>query len=201
MSSLLLPFGTAQVSVPAGESIAVFSQGSCTVSRLLGFPNYPTQSGPLGVVNNGQTVFGPYASGAEIVIEASGGVQVLYEVGAAPVVQQQRLLAPVQVAPGVLNATGTLTAALCLSGIVTSTTGALTTATLDTGSVMELASQFAVNDSFDWAVINTGGNNFVVTSPGASHTVVGSGTVAGGASGQFRTRKTAVDIFVTYRLG
>lgn len=201
MSSLLLPQGTVTVSVPAGESIAVFSQGSCQVSRTIGFPNYPAQTTLLGTVNNGQTVFGPYSAGAEIVIDASGGVQVLYEVGVSPVVQQQRLLAPVQVAPGVLNATGTLTAALCLTGIVTSTAGALVTATLDTGATVELASSFAVNDSFDWAVINTGGNNFVVTAAASGHTVVGSGTVAGGASGQFRTRKTAADTFVTYRLG
>lgn len=201
MSNILQPNGIVTVSVPAGESIAVFCQGTCTVSRTVGFPQYPSQTTLLGTVSNGQTVFGSYASGADIVIEAGGGVQVLYEVGTAPQVQQQRLLAPVQAAPGTLNATGTLTAALCLGGIVTSTTGAAVTATLDTGAAVDLISQWAVNDAFDWAVINTGGNNFVVTAAASGHTVVGSGTVAGGASGQFRTRKTAADTFVTYRLG
>jgi hypothetical protein len=201
MSSLLLTQGTVQVSVPAGESIAVFCQGSCTVSRLVGFPNYPAQSTPIGTVNNGQTVFGSYASGAEIVIDASGGVQVLYEVGVTPQVQQQRLLAPVQVTPGVLNATGTLTAALCLTGIVTSTSAAAVVATLNTGAIMETASQWAVDDSFDWAVVNTGPNTFTVTAAASGHTVVGAGAVATGTSGQFRTRKTATDTFVTYRLG
>jgi len=155
----------------------------------------------LGTVNNGQTVFGPYTSGADIVIDASGGVQVLYEVGVSPQVQQQRLLAPVQVAPGTLNATGTLTAVLCLGNIVTSTSAAGVVATLDTGAVMELASQFAVNDSFDWAVINTGPNTFTVTAAASGHTVVGAGAVTTGTSGQFRTRKSATDTFVTYRLG
>jgi hypothetical protein len=76
------------------------------------------------------------------------------------------------------------------------------TATLDTGATVELASNWAVNDSFDWAVINTGGaNSFVVTAAASGHTVVGSGTVAASSSGQFRTRKTATDTFVTYRLG
>jgi len=202
MSSLLLTQGTVTVSVPANESIAVFCQGTCTVSRSLGFPNYPNQSTLLGTVNNGQTVFGPYTSGADIVLEASGGVQVLYEVGTGPVVQQQRLLSPVQVTPGTLNATGTLTAALCLTGLVTSTTAAAVVATLDTGAVVDLASNWAVNDSFDWAVINTGGANaFTVTAAASGHTVVGAGAVAASSSGQFRTRKTAADTFVTYRLG
>ncbi|MBU6163091.1 MAG: hypothetical protein KGO50_18425, partial [Myxococcales bacterium] len=193
--------GTVTVSVPANESIAVFTQGTCTVSRLLGFPNYPTSASVLGTVSNGQTVFGPYTTGADIVLDASGGVQVLYEVGVSPVVQQQRLLAPVQVTPGVLNATGTLTAVLCLTGLVTSTTAAGVTATLDTGATVELASNWAINDSFDWAVINTGPNTFTVTAAASGHTVVGAGAVATGTSGQFRTRKTATDTFVTYRLG
>jgi hypothetical protein len=135
------------------------------------------------------------------VLEATGGVQVLYEVGVSPQVQQQRMLAPVQVAPGVLNATGTLTAALCLNGIVTSTTAAAVVATLDTGATVDLASAWAVNDSFDWAVVNTGGNAFTVTAAATGHTVVGAGAVATLTSGQFRTRKTAADTFVTYRLG
>lgn len=201
MSSLLAPQGTVTVSVPANESIAVFTQGTCTVSRLIGFPNYPTSASVLGTVSNGQTVFGPYTGGADIVLDASGGVQVLYEVGVSPVVQQQRLLAPVQVTPGVLNATGTLTATLCLTGLVTSTTAAGVTATLDTGATVELASNWAINDSFDWAVINTGANTFTVTAAASGHTVVGAGAVTTGTSGQFRTRKTATDTFVTYRLG
>ena len=202
MSSLLAPQGTVTVSVPAAESIAVFCQGTAAVSRLIGFPNYPSQQTLIGTVSNGQTVFGPYATGADIVIDASGGIQCLYEVGVSPQVQQQRLLAPVQVAPGVLNATGTLTIALCLNGLVTSTTAAAVTATLDTGAIWDLASQWATNDSFDWAVINTGGANaFTVTAAASGHTVVGNGAVAASSSGQFRTRKTAADTFVTYRLG
>jgi hypothetical protein len=202
MSNVIAPFGTQQITIPANESIAVFTQSSATVSRLLGFPNYPTVGSPLGSVINGQTVFGPFTSGAEVVIDASGGLQVLWEVGASPQVQQQRLLAPVQPAPGTLNATGTLTVALCLGGIVTSTTAAAVTATLDTGAIWDLASQWAINDSFDWTVINTGGANaFTVTAAASGHTVVGSGAVANTTSGHFRTRKTAADTFVTYRLG
>jgi hypothetical protein len=49
------------------ESIAVFTQGQVIVSRTLGFPNYPDVTTPFSTVTNGQTVFGPYASGATIV--------------------------------------------------------------------------------------------------------------------------------------
>ena len=202
MSNFISPQGVQTISVPANESIAVWTQGTCTVSRLVSAVGYPVQPTVLGTVSNGQTVFGPYTTGADIVIDASGGLPVLWEVGVSPVVQQWRLLSPVQVAPGTLNATGTLTVALCLTAIVTSTTAAAVTATLDTGATVELASNWAVNDSFDWAVINTGGaNSFVVTAAASGHTVVGSGTVAASSSGQFRTRKTATDTFVTYRLG
>jgi exodeoxyribonuclease V alpha subunit len=84
---LLAANGTVTVAVQAGESIAVYSQGYATISRLVGFPNYPDQVAAVGTVNNSQAVFGPYASGASIIIEATGGVEAQYEVGSAPVVK------------------------------------------------------------------------------------------------------------------
>lgn len=202
MSNLLVQQGTVTVPVPAGGSIAVFSQGQVSVLRNLATANFPTRLVPVGTVApNTQSVFGPFTNATEIILDASGGVEVLYEVGTNPVVQQFRLLAPVQVDPGVLNATGTLTAQLCLTGIVTSTTAAAVTATLDTGAAMDPKSLWNINDSFDWAVINTGSNAFTVTAAASGHTVQGAGAVAAGTSGQFRTRKTAAATFVTYRLG
>lgn len=58
----------------------------------------------------------------------------------------------------------------------------------------------AVGDSIDWAVINTGPNTFTVTAD-TDHTLVGAGAVATATSGLFRTRKTAANTFVTYRIG
>lgn len=202
MSNVVLEGGTATVSVPAGGSIAVFSQGVATISRNLATANFPNRVTPIGqVLANTQVVFGPYTNATEIVIEANGGFEVLYEVGTAPQVQQFRLLSPVQVAPGALNATGTLTGELCLTGIVTSTTAAAVAATLDTGAALDVKSTWNVNDSFDWTVINTGGSNAFTVTASSGHTVVGSGTVAASSSAQFRTRKTAAATFVTYRLG
>lgn len=202
MSSVVLPFGTQTVTVTAGESIAVWSQGTVTVSRNVATANFPTSIVGVGVVlPNTQTVFGPYTTATDIIIEANGGYQALYEVGTAPVVQQFRLLAPVQVTPGTLNATGTLTGELCLTGIVTSTTAAAVVATLDTGAALDVKTAWNVNDSFDWTVINTGGSNAFTVTASSGHTVVGAGAVAASTSGQFRTRKTAASTFVTYRLG
>ena len=201
MSTLLSPQGTVTVQVPAGGSLAVFSQGQVSVSQVTTPPNFPNRQFPIGTVApNVQSVFGPFTNATELVIDASGGVEVLYEVGTAPQVQQFRLLSLVQVTPGALNATGALTAQLCLTGIVTTTSAAAVAATLDTGTAMDPKSQWLIDESFDWWVINTGPNTFTVTAATA-HTIVGSGAVATATSAQFRTRKTAAATFVTYRLG
>jgi hypothetical protein len=53
-----------------------------------------------------------------------------------------------------------------LGGIVTSTTAAAVTATLDTGTLMETAfialSRLAVSDYFEFSVIATGANGFTI---------------------------------------
>jgi len=199
MQSIVYPNGNISITVPAAESVAVATIGSsqATVYRELGYPNAPPTRSLLGVVQNGQTVFGPYASGATIIIEA-GADEVMYEVGVAPVVLWLKCYA-LQPDPGVLNATGALTAAMMLSGIVTSTTAAAVAGTVPTGATMDLASQFNVGDAFDWSVIATGANTFTVTAA-SGHTIVGTAAVATATSGRFRTRKTAADTFITYRL-
>lgn len=110
-------------------------------------------------------------------------------------------------APTAVNATATLTIAQLLTLIITSTTAAAVTGTLPTGTLTD-AGIFGpagagiaapVNVSFDWSVIATGANAFTVAA-GTGHTLVGSGVVATGTSGLFRTQKTATNTFVTYRL-
>jgi hypothetical protein len=198
---LLSANGTVQVTIPAGESIAVYSQGYAVVSRLVGFPNYPDRTAPVGTVNSSQAVFGPYASGAQIIIEAQGGVEVQYEVGTAPVVKQDRREATVQPTPIAVNTTATLTIAQLLNGIITSTTAAAVTGTLPTGTLTDAGSDFLVDEAFDWTVINTGATNAFTVAAGTGHTVIGNMVVALSASGMFRTRKTAANTFVTYRIG
>ena len=196
--NIIFTQGTATVTVGAAESIAVQSYSPASVFQEVGFPNFPEAQDLLGVVENETTVFGPFAAGATIVIQG-GASQVAYAVGVSPVISDGGKYQE-QGAPGVLNATGTLTAAMILSGIVTSSTAAGVTATLAVGSVVDAASEFAIGDSFDWAVINTGPSTFTVTSPDSSHTIVGVGAVLTLISAVWRTRKTAADTFVSYRL-
>lgn len=197
MDQIVYPNGQAKVTIPAASSIAVFSAGPSTVSRLLGYPNMPESKSVLGVVNGAQVVYGPYASGATIIIDG-GPANTFYEVGVAPIVQCC-YATQYQPVPGTLNATGALTAALILAGIVTSTTAAAVAGTLPTGTVLDAAASFAIGDSFDWSVIATGANAFTVTAA-AGHTIVGTAVVATVTSGLFRTVKTAANTFVTYRM-
>jgi len=183
--------------IPATESMAVATRDVAQVHQVTGFANQPTLVSRIGTVSDGQTVFGPYTDGTTLRIHAQAG-PVYYQVGVAPVVTELKGLR-LQEAPTALNTTGTLTSAAILSGIVTSTTGAAVVATLDTGTVLDLAGEFAIGDSFDWAVVNTGGNTFTVTAS-AGHTIVGVGAVLTVVSALFRTRKTAANTFVTYRL-
>ena len=101
--------------------------------------------------------------------------------------------------PGVLDATGALTATMMASGIVTSA-AATVAGTVPTGTVMDAALEMEIGESFDWTVIKVGANSFTVTAATA-HTLVGSGVVATATSITFRTRKTAAATYVTYRLG
>jgi len=73
--------GTATVTVPAAESIAVQSYSATSVFNEVGFPNFPEAQDLLGVVENETTVFGPYAAGATIVIQAgaSGAAMLLVQ--------------------------------------------------------------------------------------------------------------------------
>lgn len=196
-NQIVYPNGSKKVTLLANESISVHSVGKCRVSRVLGYPNRPDTISLLGIVNNGETLFGPYSSGATIVVEPGAAIAA-YETGLDPVVLAQRT-AQTQGTPGVLNATGALTAAMILAGIVTSTTAAAVAGTLPTGAVMDTEVKgMAIGSSFDWTVINTGGNAFTVTAAASGHTVVGNMAVAAGKAGAFRTTKTAAATYITY---
>ena len=109
-----------------------------------------------------------------------------------------------QPAPTALAASATLTIAQLLTGIVIPSGTVAITLTLPTGTLTDAGvtgPALPVNGSFDWAVINTGTSSGAVTVAAATgHTIVGSTAVAIGSSAGFRTRKTAANTFVTYRV-
>ena len=198
-SKIVYPFGQVDITLAANESLAVQTVAKASVQRNIGYPNLPSSMSNIGTVNNGTTVFGPYTAGGSFRIVA-GADKVAYEKGLDPAIISEGA-GVVQGTPGVLNATGALTAAMILSGIVTSTTAAAVAGTLPTGTVMDTeCDNLRIGDSFDWACITTGANAFTVTAAASGHTVVGNMVVAAGKAGLFRTRKTAAATFVTYSL-
>jgi len=199
MSTRLPANGLVEFNVPASDVLTVFSKSPCQVFIRAGYPNFPESWSLLqAVAADAEYTSAAFTAATDVRIVA-GPADVLYANGTAAVITERRALRG-QAAPGVLNATGTLTAAMIASGIVTSTTAAGVTATLDTGAVMDAALQMEIGESFDWSAIATGANAFTVTAAASGHTVVGAGAVATVTSGAFRTRKTAADTFVTYRI-
>ena len=110
-----------------------------------------------------------------------------------------------QPTPTNLNVTtNPITFAQIVTGIMTGTpTGAITW-TLPTGTLMDTndSASNPNNGSFDWYVINlsaTAGATITIAA-GTAHTVVGNMVVAISSSGHFRSRKTASNTWVTYRI-
>lgn len=199
-STIVYPQGGKSFTLIANESIAVFSKAACQVYRTVGYPNVPNSTTLIGTVTNGQTVFGPYTSGATITVQP-GATQALVEVGIAPSVQEVTSRWATNGAPNALNATGSLTALMMLGGIITSTTAAAVTATIPTGATLDAAADFDIGDKFQWSVINTGAANDFTLDPASQHTVVGVVAVQELTSVLFETRKTAAATYVTYRIG
>jgi hypothetical protein len=191
----VLPNTTTRISVAALAKIAVRSQGAFVVSQEVGFVNQPTAVNVLTSSNGGSYTSGAFSSATTVILE-SGAYGAFYDVGASAAVTE---IIP-QGDPNALNATGTLTAAMLLGKIVTSSTAAAVTATLDTGAIMDAATTLAIGEGIVWSAINTGGANAFTVTASSGHTIVGAGAVAASSSGRFLTRKTAASTFVTYRL-
>lgn len=123
------------------------------------------------------------------------------------------LLAKKQETPNAETTAVTLTAADLLNGINTGThaTGANIDYQLPTGTDLDAGVLFANDDSFDWVLINLSGAalDTITIIVNTDHTVVGNMIVQAnnaasgqiwGNTGTFRTRKTAANTFVTYRI-
>ena len=114
-------------------------------------------------------------------------------------ITNDRVLAYNQPTPATYAAAATLTVADLKTKIITYT-GTAATLTLPTGTLTE--GGFAgiyTNMTFEWSVINTGAGICTIGA-GTAHTIVGSATVAIGASARFASRRTAANTFVSYRL-
>ena len=87
-----------------------------------------------------------------------------------------------------------------LTGIITNFYTTPSTMTLPTGTIV-YTSILAIHQSIDWSVINNGTVAGTVTVLAASdHSVVGSMVVPIGTNGAFRTRVSALNVAITYRM-
>ena len=194
--------GTATVAVPAGEKIAVQAFSPAQVFQEVGFPNFPDSQDLLQVVENTTYVSGAFTNATIVTIQA-GASGAYYSVGVAPDISNNGNWQP-QGAPANIADGGSMaaTAANVLTGIITATPTASRDIQLPTGANLDLATEWAIGDSFDFSVITLAAFALTLT-VNTNVTIVGSAATAAtaGASARFRCRKTAADTFVVYRIG
>ena len=193
--------GTATVTVPAGQKIAVQAFSPASVFQQVGFPNFPDSQDLLTVVEN-TTYVSPAFTNATLVTIQAGASGAFYSTGTAPTIGNdgnwQNQPAPANIADG---GSMVMTAAELLTSIVTATPTAGRNIQLPTATDLEAATAFAVNDSFDFSVITLAAFALTLT-VNTGVTIVGAAATAAtsGASARFRVRKTAADTFIVYRV-
>ncbi len=124
------------------------------------------------------------------------------------------MLVKSQVTPTAETTAVTLTIAKLLTKIITGThaTGANINYQLPTGTLSDAGATFATDSAFDWVLINlsAAAADTITITVGADHSIVGNpivqsahNTTGGiyGNSAVFRSRRTAADTFITYRVG
>ena len=194
--------GTATVTVPAGEKIAVQAYSPASVFQEVGYPNFPESQDLLQVVENTTYVSAAFTNATSVTIQA-GASGAYYSVGVAPDINNNGNWQP-QGAPANIADGGSMvaTAANVLTGIITATPTASRDIQLPTGANLDLATEWAIGDSFDFSVITLAAFALTLT-VNTNVTIVGAAATAAtsGASARFRCRKTAADTFVVYRIG
>jgi hypothetical protein len=193
--------GTATVTVPANEKIVVQSYSPTSVFQEVGYPNFPETNDLLSVVENTTYTSAAFSAATTVIIQA-GASGAYYAVGVAPAISNngnwQPQGAPANIADG---ASMIATAANILTGIVTATPTEARNIQLPTGANLDLATEWAIDEAFDFSVITLAAFALTVT-VNTGVTIVGSAATAAtsGSTARFRLRKTAADTFVAYRI-
>jgi len=195
--------GTATVTVPAGEKIAVQAYSPASVFQEVGYPNFPESQDLLQVVDNTTYVSGAFTNATSVTIQA-GASGAYYSIGVAPDISNNGNWQP-QGAPANIADGGTMiaTAANVLTGIITATPTQARDIQLPTGANLDLATEWAIGDSFDFSVITLAAFALTITVNTGITSIVGSAATGAtsGSVARFRLRKTAADTFTAYRIG
>ena len=193
--------GTATVTVPANEKIVVQSYSPTSVFQEVGYPNFPEINDLLSVVENTTYTSAAFSAATTVIIQA-GASGAYYAVGVAPTISNngnwQPQGAPANIADG---ASMIATAANVLTGIVTATPTEARSIQLPTGANLDLATEWAIDEGFDFSVITLAAFALTIT-VNTGVTIVGSAATAAtsGSTARFRLRKTAADTFIAYRI-
>ena len=121
----------------------------------------------------------------------------------------------VQVAPPTMTTAASFTIANLLKGLIVATptaTGATIAYTLPTGTLMDGGVSLPLDGAFDWSITNLGANavDIITVTAATGHTIVGNALVqsahssTGGAMGNtavFRSRRSAANTWISYRVG
>jgi hypothetical protein len=209
MSRYIPPSGIARVIVNAGDRIATYSRESIKVWRIVGRPNQAEKLDLLQeVAADTEYRSAVFANGATLIIEG-GQAQTLYTLGVGTVILEN-IGRRAQPTPTAMTVTASITPAGLLSGMIIGThaAGATQTYTLPAGATLDAAFEMDIGESVDWSIINASAaaaDTITVAQAGADHTIVGAAVIVSANSapdntGMYRTRKTAADTFVTYRL-
>jgi len=209
MSRSIHPNGLVRIIVNAGDRIAAYSRDSFKVWELVGRPNRAEKLDLLQLVQpDTEYRSAIFTNGATLGIE--GGVaEVLYALGTGAVITEN-IRRRQQPAPTAMTVTANITTAGLLSGLIVGThaAGATQTYTLPTGALMDAAFEIDIDESIDWSLINASAaaaDTITLAAAASGHTIVGAVVVvsvnsAPDNTATYRTRKTAADTFVTYRL-
>ncbi len=209
--SLVYANGSKNISVAALDRISATSEGRFSVYQRVGYPQLPDSWTLLDSVDSAPFTYTSAAFSAAATVRIDAGPnEVTYIAGvganaASPVLQQGT--------PTAMTTAATITAIGLSSGIITGThtAGATAAYTLPAGSVTDAGLDLAAGQAIDWSLINLSAAalDTITLTAASGHTIVGNPIVqsahvsTGGVYGNsaiFRTRKTAADTFVTYRI-
>jgi hypothetical protein len=209
MSRSIHPNGLFRIIVNAGDRIAVYSRQTVKVFQIVGRPNRAEKLDLIQLVPaDTEYRSAIFTNGATLGIEA-GVAEVLYALGTGAVITEN-IRRRAQPTPTAMTVTADITTAGLLSGMIIGThaAGATQTYTLPTGALMDAAFELDIDESVDWSLINASGaaaDTITLAAAALGHTIVGAVVVVSANSAPdntavYRTRKTAADTFVTYRL-
>lgn len=200
-SNIIYPQGglAVDIVVPNGQSIAVYAKSTAQIYQINGYSNQPLSRTLIQTIESEEIVLGPFSEETTLQIE-SGPYITYYQIGENPTITELKGLRTQPLPFGTLSTSATLPIALMLRGIVIISPGGNINVDMELGTVVETATDFEVDDSFDWSAINLGGGTATAFSS-TGHAYVGNSVLSSNESATFRTVKIAENEFITYRIG